>query len=248
MMLNRSVRVRLNNSRRMLHSYKGNGSLAIVREEYGMWERRAPLSPKHVSLLSREGFKVLVQPCARRVFANEEYERAGAIVTEDISSAPLILGVKKMDFSLIQPGKTYIFFSHVIKAQPANMKLLDHVVDNHARLFDYECITAQGRDDTPRLVAFGKFAGHAGMIDGLQGLGQRLLAEGYSTPFLNVPMSFMHEDLDKVEMGCWGVGVREVGGGVGKRKEITLSHSFPHSPFSRIFLFSATHTHTPSSN
>ena len=45
-------------------------------------------------------------------------------------------------------------------------------------MFDYECITAEGKNDKPRLVAFGKFAGMAGMIDGLQGLGLKLLAEG----------------------------------------------------------------------
>jgi hypothetical protein len=50
-----------------------------------------------------------------------------------------------------------------------------------ARLFDYECITAEGKNGKPRLVAFGKFAGMAGMIDGLQGLGLKLLAEGAHT-------------------------------------------------------------------
>jgi alpha-aminoadipic semialdehyde synthase len=35
-----------------------------------------------------------------------------------------------------------------------------------------------------RLVLFGKHAGYAGMIDGVHGLGQRLLGLGYSSPFL----------------------------------------------------------------
>jgi hypothetical protein len=43
----------------------------------------------------------------------------------------------------------------------------------------------------PRLVAFGRFAGIAGMIDILQGVGQNLLAQGYSTPFLNSPSTYM---------------------------------------------------------
>lgn len=35
-----------------------------------------------------------------------------------------------------------------------------------------------------RVVAFGKWAGYAGMIDILHGLGLRLLALGHNTPFL----------------------------------------------------------------
>lgn len=35
-----------------------------------------------------------------------------------------------------------------------------------------------GKNSQPRVVAFGKFAGMAGMIDGFQGLGLKLLAEG----------------------------------------------------------------------
>jgi len=34
--------------------------LAICREEYNAWERRAPLSPAHVQTLTREGVRVRV--------------------------------------------------------------------------------------------------------------------------------------------------------------------------------------------
>lgn len=116
------------------------------------------------------------------------------------------IGVKQFPISGIQEGKSYLFFSHVIKAQPKNMPLLDHILERKARLFDYECITRDGRDDAPRLVAFGKYAGIAGMIDCLQGLGQRLLAEGYSTPFLNVPLAYMFQNLDQARVTLRAVG------------------------------------------
>jgi alpha-aminoadipic semialdehyde synthase len=38
----------------------------------------------------------------------------------------------------------------------------------------------------------------AGMIDGLQGLGQRLLADGFNTPLLHIPMAYMNEDLNHI--------------------------------------------------
>jgi alpha-aminoadipic semialdehyde synthase len=44
------------------------------------------------------------------------------------------------------------------------------------------------------------------MIDGFQGLGQRLLADGFSNPFLNIPMSFMHADLAEAKKAVSAVG------------------------------------------
>lgn len=40
--------------------------LAIRREDVNAWERRAPLAPRHVKLLTNLGYKVLVQPSNRR--------------------------------------------------------------------------------------------------------------------------------------------------------------------------------------
>jgi alpha-aminoadipic semialdehyde synthase len=51
------------------------------------------------------------------------------------------------------------------------------------RLVDYEKLC----DETgQRVVAFGKFAGIAGMIDILNGLGLRMLALGHHTPFMHI--------------------------------------------------------------
>lgn len=189
-------------------AYDGNNVLGIVREDFSIWERRSPLCPHHVAELSKKGFKVLVQPCNKRVFTNSEYKDAGATVTEDLSEASLLLGVKQMPLHRLNKPRNYLFFSHVIKAQPGNMPMLDHINDTQCRLFDYECITKDGKAGAPRLVAFGKYAGIAGMIDGLQGLGQRLLAEGYSTPFLNVPTSHMYQNMDQARFTLRNVGAQ----------------------------------------
>ena len=92
-------------------------------------------------------------------------------------------------------NKSYILFSHVIKAQPYNMPFLDACLSNNIRLFDYETIRSTPQNGGQRLVAFGKFAGLAGMIDMLRGLGERLLSLGYSTPFMSVSSSYMYPDL-----------------------------------------------------
>jgi alpha-aminoadipic semialdehyde synthase len=113
-----------------------------------------------------------------------------------------------MSPSIMKPDKSYLFFSHVIKAQPANLPLLDKILDHKCRLIDYECITERGEDKAPRLVAFGKYAGIAGMIDALQGLGLRLLVEGYSNPFINVPMSYMFESVHAAKVTLRGIGAQ----------------------------------------
>jgi alanine dehydrogenase len=44
---------------------RGNGVVAVLREAKSKWERRAPITPEHVSALVRSGVRVLVQPSER---------------------------------------------------------------------------------------------------------------------------------------------------------------------------------------
>ena len=60
-------------------------------------------------------------------------------------------------------------------------------------MIDYELLTD---DQGSRLVLFSRFAGIAGLVDGLHSLGLRLLALGYGTPFLNIPMSYTYPTMD----------------------------------------------------
>lgn len=45
-------------------------------------------------------------------------------------------------------------------------------------------------DKGNRVVAFGKYAGVAGMVNILHGLGLRLLALGHHTPFMVIPFVY----------------------------------------------------------
>nr|SVE92224.1 EOG090X0141 [Megafenestra aurita] len=113
----------------------------------------------------------------------QAYANAGAIIQEDIGEAPVIVGVKQIPIDFLLPNKTYCFFSHTIKAQEANMPLLDAMLEKNIRCVDYEkMMDANGQ----RVVAFGKYAGVAGMINILHGLGLRLLALGHHTPFMHI--------------------------------------------------------------
>ena len=106
---------------------------AIRREDASVWERRAPLAPLHVRELVRRGVKVIVQPSNRRAYPLQSYVQSGAVIQEDISEAPVIIGVKQVPVDCLLPNKTYAFFSHTIKAQEANMPLLDAILDRNIR-------------------------------------------------------------------------------------------------------------------
>jgi hypothetical protein len=66
----------------------------------------------------------------------QAYANAGAIIQEDIGEAPVIVGVKQIPIDFLLPNKTYCFFSHTIKAQEANMPLLDAMLE---KVFDSYC-------------------------------------------------------------------------------------------------------------
>ncbi len=94
-----------------------------------------------------------------------------------------VLGVKQVPIDLLLPNKSYSFFSHTIKAQEANMSLLDAVLEKNIVMIDYEKMCdAHGQ----RMVAFGKYAGVVGMINIMHGLGLRFLALGHHTPFMHI--------------------------------------------------------------
>ena len=54
--------------------------------------------------------RVLVQPSPRRVFADDEFAEVGAELTDDLSPANLILGVKQVPIKNLLPDRTYMFF------------------------------------------------------------------------------------------------------------------------------------------
>ncbi|KAF8982576.1 hypothetical protein BGZ46_001041 [Entomortierella lignicola] len=184
-----------------LNPYK---SIAIRREGKNRWERRAALTPEAVEKLIKEtGIKVYVQPSTKRIFSDDKYRAAGATVQEDLSPADVILGIKEVPVKDLIPGKTYVYFSHTHKGQKYNMPLLQDVLDKKIRLIDYELMTNEQKQ---RLVLFGRHAGYAGMIDGVHGLGQRLLGLGYSSPFLHVGMAHNYKTLASAKLALQSLG------------------------------------------
>jgi len=185
--------------------------IAVRREDKNKWEARVPLIPSHLGKLIRENLveKVIVQPSTIRAFKDEEYESEGCVIQEKLD-APIVFAVKEIPINLLEPDKTYIFFSHVIKCQEHNMPMLKRLKELKCTLIDYEkVIDEKGR----RLIFFGFYAGLSGMINTLSALGKRLQFEGFDTPFLKVKKAHEYPNLDvaRAEIGKIGDELREKG-------------------------------------
>jgi alpha-aminoadipic semialdehyde synthase len=180
------------------------GVIGVRRENKTYWEGRTPLTPDDVRALISDGVKVIVQPSSLRCFSDIEYIQAGAEISEDLSECSIIAGIKEVDIALLLPRRTYLFFAHVIKGQPYNMGLLDALLAKGIRHIDYECI----RDTTQRnrLVAFGVYAGNAGVIDFISGLGELLLNRHISTPFIHIARCYRYRTLDSAKDDIRAIG------------------------------------------
>jgi len=181
-----------------------NVCIGIRREDKSRWERRVPVTPEDARKLKEEhGIEVWVQPSPIRVFSEREFTQAGATVQEDLSPCSVIFAVKEMPLDFFEPGKTYVFFAHVIKGQPYNMPMLKRMLDLGCNLIDYEKVTDEkGR----RLIFFGQHAGMAGMLETLWALGQRLDWEGISNPFNQLRHTYEYKDLAEAKEAVSKVG------------------------------------------
>lgn len=114
--------------------------------------------------------KVIVQSSAIRCFSDREYGMAGIEVTDDISDADILFGIKEVPKEALIRGKTYLFFSHTKKQQPWNQALFRELMKREITLVDYECLT---HDDGQRILGFGFFAGIVGAHNGIMAYGNR---------------------------------------------------------------------------
>jgi alanine dehydrogenase len=145
--------------------------IGIIREGKTPADSRVPLSPHQCSQLVEQGLQVSVQRSEVRCFSDDQYAHLGIDVVDNIDDCEILLGVKEVPISELIPNKTYFFFSHTIKEQAYNQKLLKACVDKKIRLIDYEVLT----DETgKRVIAFGKFAGMVGAHNALWTYGERL--------------------------------------------------------------------------
>ena len=154
-------------------------TLAVLREAR-VDENRTPLSPTQITNILNKfsNLKIIVQPSKRRCFKNEDYLKAGAQITDDLSSANIIFGVKEVDISTLIKDKTYLFFSHTSKVRQYigqtikdkaiiyKKELLKEIIKKNITLIDYENVREVSGEGF-RYLGFGRFAGIIGTYNTL---------------------------------------------------------------------------------
>jgi alpha-aminoadipic semialdehyde synthase len=186
--------------------------VGIRREDKSRWERRVPITPRDAAELAQQhGIALRVQPSLDRVFSEDEYRAAGATVEENLEGCPVIFGVKEIPVRFFEPGKTYVFFSHVIKGQPYNMPMLRRILELGCTLIDYERVVD---DSGRRLIFFGRHAGIAGSIETLWALGRRLAWEGIPNPFERLLHAHEYHDVTQAQLDVARAGEAIRAGGI----------------------------------
>ena len=142
----------------------------ILKERKNPPDRRVVFSPEELTRLKQyyQNITVQVERSDIRVFTDVQYESLGIEMTDDISDCDILFGVKEVPVEHLIPNKTYFFFSHTIKKQPYNRKLLQAILEKNIDLYDYETIVdANNR----RLIGFGRYAGIVGAYNSIRAFG-----------------------------------------------------------------------------
>ena len=144
--------------------------IAIIKERKNPPDRRVVLTPKECKRLLRKhsNLKIVIESSEDRFFTDEDYINEGINVVNDVSYCDVFLGVKEIPIEFLIPNKKYFFFSHTIKKQHYNRKLLQAILEKNIELYDHEVIV---NEKGKRLVAFGRYAGIVGAYNGFRTYG-----------------------------------------------------------------------------
>lgn len=146
--------------------------LGVIREGKVPPDRRVPLTPQQCQLVKTKfpHVEVVVQKSAIRAFTDEEYAAAGIPVVDDLHDCDVIIGVKEVNIEDLIPSKKFLFFSHTIKKQPYNRKLLQAILEKRIQLIDYEVLKNKMNK---RIIGFGRYAGIVGCYNGFLAYGKK---------------------------------------------------------------------------
>jgi alanine dehydrogenase len=142
----------------------------IIKERKNPPDRRVVFSPQALVRFKQSypEAEINVESSDIRIFKDEQYADLGFNVTTDVSDCEVLFGVKEVPIEALIPNKKYFFFSHTIKKQPYNRKLLVAVLEKNIELYDHETIVDE---KGKRLIGFGRYAGIVGAYNAFRAFG-----------------------------------------------------------------------------
>ena len=144
--------------------------IGIIKEYKNPPDKRVVFSPeKCVEVVKKyPEVKFLIERSDIRCFSDDEYESIGLEIVDDLSECDILIGVKEVPIEKLIVNKKYFFFSHTIKKQPYNKKLLQEILKKNIELYDHETIVDKSNN---RLIGFGYYAGVIGAYNGFRAYG-----------------------------------------------------------------------------
>lgn len=173
--------------------------IGVLREEKSPPDKRVPLTPLICSELVRKypQVEIVVQPSKIRCYSDDEYVAFGITMQEDLSDCDVLMGVKEVPKENLLAGKKYFFFSHTIKKQPHNVKLMKALIEKKVQMIDYETLTDKNHN---RIIGFGRYAGIVGAYNGILGYGLKYDLFRIKPANLCRDRAEMEEELKRVKL------------------------------------------------
>ncbi|HMK05900.1 MAG TPA: NAD(P)-dependent oxidoreductase, partial [Flavobacterium sp.] len=142
----------------------------IIKERKVPVDRRVVFTPGELVRLKKEHpeAEIKVESSDIRIFTDEQYASAGIEVGTDMTDCDVLFGVKEVPIDALIPGKKYFFFSHTLKKQTHNRKLLQAILEKKIDFYDHETIVDA---NFKRLIGFGRYAGIVGAYNGIRAFG-----------------------------------------------------------------------------
>ncbi|MBA3665920.1 MAG: alanine dehydrogenase [Bacteroidetes bacterium] len=173
--------------------------IGVLREEKSPPDKRVPLTPLICSELTRKypNLDIVVQPSPIRCYSDSEYTSFGVVLQEDLSDCDVLMGVKEVPIEKLISGKKYFFFSHTIKKQAHNKKLMRALIEKKIQMIDYETLTDKNNN---RIIGFGRYAGVVGAYNGILGYGLKYDLFRLKPAHLCRDRAEMEEELKRVKL------------------------------------------------
>ena len=173
--------------------------IAIIREEKTPQDKRTPITPGQAKEImnSFPSVEIVCQSSDHRCYTDDEYRLQGIAVVDDVNSCDILMGVKEVQIESLIPDKTYLFFSHTIKKQPYNQKLLKSIAEKNIRLIDYECLADE---NGLRVIAFGRWAGIVGAYNAFWTYGEKYNAFSIRRAYQCSDLNELFVELKKVNL------------------------------------------------
>jgi alanine dehydrogenase len=147
--------------------------IGIIREGKNPPDKRVAFMPaqlREIQASYGDDISFVVQSSEVRTIKDYEYLDEDVAVLDDVSTCDVLFGVKEVQIDQLIPEKTYFFFSHTMKKQSYNRKLLQAVLEKNIRLIDYEVLKDEFGN---RVVAFGRWAGIVGSYNAFWTYGKK---------------------------------------------------------------------------